>query len=372
MPKRLLLAAALLAVGCSHSPPADPATLTGDPNAFVSTCVERNVCVLYQPRLHVQPRGNVTVIEQSRGIVLIDTGGTPAAADAVIAFVRARTSKPVTDIVITHWHGDHLLGAERLLSVWPQARIIASAPTNTMVTGSAADRFMPGDNAEANARLRSNIEGGVAYLRAEGQNQALSTAEREAFASSADELQRYGDDILTARRVAPSIVFDRAMTLPDARVPIELGVWGRGNTEGDVVAWLPRERIVVAGDLLVAPIPFGFNTYPGDWIEVLERMSALAPAVIVPGHGAPMTDRRYLDTIRSALVDVRQQAASLASDESVTLANVAQRMNFDELERTIAGDDPWLKRWFRNYWAGPIASSALREARGEAIVQGAS
>jgi glyoxylase-like metal-dependent hydrolase (beta-lactamase superfamily II) len=108
---------------------------------------------------HIQPRGNVEVIEQSNGVVLVDSGGSPDGAEQVIAFVRSLTDKPVTAIVITHWHGDHALGISRLLEEWPQARVISTAATRDMLASPDADRFMPGDNAEANAVYFANIEG---------------------------------------------------------------------------------------------------------------------------------------------------------------------------------------------------------------------
>ena len=59
---------------------------------------------------HVQPRGNVEIIEQDRGVVLVDSGGSSAAAEEVIAFVYSIGKKPVIAIVLTHWHGDHVRG----------------------------------------------------------------------------------------------------------------------------------------------------------------------------------------------------------------------------------------------------------------------
>jgi hypothetical protein len=69
------------------------------------------------------------------------------------------------------------------------------------------------------------------------------------------------------------------------------------------------------------------------------------------------------------LADVRTQVAPLASVQGDAAAAAGQ-VNLEEAQNTFAGEDPWLRRWFRNYWKDPIVSSAFREARGEPIVQG--
>ena len=74
--------------------------------------------------------------------------------------------------------------------------------------------------------------------------------------------------------------------------------------------------------------------------------------------------------IFAAIIAARTQAAALAADTTVTQENVAQHVDFTDLRMQFVGDDPWLRRWFNGYWSGPIAWSALREARNIPIAQG--
>ena len=60
---------------------------------------------------------------------------------------------------------------------------------------------------------------------------------------------------------------------------------GRGNTAGDVVAYLPNEEILVAGDLLDHPVPYLGGGYPIEEIGTLEAAARLDTDTIVPGHG---------------------------------------------------------------------------------------
>ena len=97
--------------------------------------VTERVHVMRQPdRIWSAVVGNVTIIEQSDGVVLVDTGGTPGEGERVAAQVKAMTAKPVKAVAITHWHNDHPLGLSAILTHWPQARVIASPGTVTGMT----------------------------------------------------------------------------------------------------------------------------------------------------------------------------------------------------------------------------------------------
>ena len=342
-------------------------------NLYSIVELDPHVHVLTQANVfHLQGRGNVEVIEQSNGIVLVDSGGSPAGADEVIAYIRAHSQKPVTAIVLTHWHGDHTLGVSRLLEQWPHARVISTAQTRDMLANPIADRFMPGDNAEANARYNANNTDAVAFLQHRGEDQSLPAPIREGFAAAATEYTRFAREMTVAHRTVPTETFTDHLDLPDRTTPVEIHHFGRANTEGDAIAWLPRQRIVMTGDIVVAPIPYGFNSYPHDWIDVLARIKALNFVTLVPGHGLPMHDSTYLDTISRMLASVRTQVAPLATDPAVTNDNVGARVDLGQFQTQFAHEDVWLRMWFNNYWKGPIASSALREARGQPIMQGSS
>jgi glyoxylase-like metal-dependent hydrolase (beta-lactamase superfamily II) len=319
--------------------------------------------------LHVQPRGNVGVIEQRSGVVLVDSGGSPAAAEEVISFVRSRTSKPVAWIVLTHWHGDHVLGVSRLLEEWPKARVVSSRPTRDMLADPASDRFMPGADSAANAKFHENVAGGVEFLKRQSEDAKLPEPVRAGYARASRELAQFGREMRAARRVVPEFLAPPISLLPDDDVPVEIRFFGRANTAGDAITWLPRQRVVLTGDVVVKPIPYGFNTYPTEWVAVLKQILALDFTVLAPGHGSAMRDPQYLQQLIHMLSDVRTQTDLLAHTKT-DAAGAAERINQDAARKALIGDDAWLEIWFKNYWHVPIVSSALREARGEEIRQG--
>ena len=367
------LALAACASGVTE-PSQDTVEAAQGDNQFSIVSVGSHVHVFTQGNaFHLQPRGNVEVIEQNDGLVLVDSGGSPAGAEEVIAWIRAHTQKPVTAIVLTHWHGDHTLGLGRLLEQWPRARVISTPQTRDMLASPAANRFMPGDEADANQRYNTNNNGNVEYLQRAGQDQALPAPIRAGFASEAPLFARFAREMRTiSHRAIPTETVTEQLTLADRTTPVEVHYFGRANTEGDAIVWLPRQRVAIVGDILVEPIPYGFNSYPRQWIDVLARVKALNFSTIVPGHGLPLHDSVYLDAVSTMLASVRTQTASIAADTSITNENVGARIDLSQHQAQFAHDDAWLRMWFNNYWHDPIASSALREARGQPIVQGSS
>ena len=156
--------------------------------------------------------------------------------------------------------------------------------------------------------------------------------------------------------------------LPDPRTPLEVRELGRANTDGDAVVWLPRQRILVTGDIVVLPFPFGFGSYPADWLKVLAKVRAYPFRTLVPGHGPPQHDCVYVDRLTAALTDIRAKVAPLAA-EGLALPEVQRRIDVAADAERFATSNPWLKLWLRDYWLNPIIASAYKEARGEPIVQ---
>jgi hypothetical protein len=127
--------------------------------------------------------------------------------------------------------------------------------------------------------------------------------------------------------------------------------------------------VVVTGEVVILPFPYGFESYPSSWIKVLEKLSALKFKILVPGHGLPQRDRRQIQRIKTALQDVRSQVDRLAR-QGLSLEQVQAQVNLGAQQESFVGANPWLGRWFKEFWQTPIVVSAYKEANGKPIVQG--
>ena len=111
-----------------------------------------------------------------------------------------------------------------------------------------------------------------------------------------------------------------------------------------------------------------FGSYPADWLRTIDKLRAYDFQVLVPGHGAPQRDRAYLDRLAAAIAEVRAKVEPLAK-QGMSLEEVRKQLAFSEQARGFVGDDPWLRRWFGEYWITPFLASAYKEANGQPIVQ---
>ncbi|MFN3521209.1 MAG: MBL fold metallo-hydrolase [Phenylobacterium sp.] len=304
--------------------------------------------------------GNVTVIEQTAGLVVVDAGGSPASGRSIVRRIREVSDKPVRYLIYTHYHGDHNLGAGVLKEAWPGLTVISTARTRENMTGPAMDYVKT---------YAASYADMAAHAARQAQDASLPRALREGWARTAAAgpgmVAGYTDLV-----VQPAdVVFADRLSIPDALAPVEVAFLGRGNTDGDAVVWAPRQRVLAAGDLVVAPVPYAAHTYPGEWIASLEKVKAYDFAVLVPGHGAPQTDRAYLDRLIAALAEVRARVGPLARS-GASLEEVRRQADLSGVRRAFAGDDAWIRFLMDAVCLNDLVANAYKEARGETVVQG--
>ena len=329
--------------------------------------VAPGVWALTQPRFQVQPVGNVTVIEQSDGLVLVDAGGSPGSARRIVQLVRGLSRKPVKAVIVTHWHGDHPQGLSEILKAWPDARTIATRATQAHLRAPETMNTPAAFDPASNAAFQTRTQGFVDYARRMA-DAATLPQERAGWEASARLFRQYGADMDGAVTLTTGEAFDERLSIPDRTAPVEARFLGRANTDGDAVVWLPRQKVLITGDIVVSPFPFGYGSYPAEWIAVLDRLRAYDFRVLVPGHGPPQRDGAYLERLSAAIAEIRAQVGPLAA-QGLTLEAVRARIDTRGQMARFVGADPWMQRWFREYWVSPIVASAHKEAKGEPIVQ---
>lgn len=313
--------------------------------------------------------GNITIIEQSRGVVVIDSGLTRADGRRAVDYIRSVTRLPVRALVYTHWHNDHPQGGSEIRAAWPGVRIISTAATARTLRGERMRRYV---NLRPDERIETvalnQAAGVLAMARAQQRNLQLDEATRGRWARVERDTRQRMTDIRGTYLVLPTETFTSELLLADPVRPVRIIHPGRANTDGDAIAWLPNERIVVTGDVVVSPIPFGFYSFPGDWLQALDRIRALNFQTLIPGHGEPQTDSAYLDRLTATLTDLRTQIGPLAR-QGLSLEEVRQRVNWDA-QRAIFGDTPRNRLLFDAYWLTPMTINTYREAIGRPFEQG--
>ena len=216
---------------------------------------------------------NSGLVARGGGLIVDTFWDLPHTREMIAEYARVR-AEPVRQVVNTHHNGDHCWGNQ----LFPEAEIIGHR-----------------DCAAAFGRERPEMM------------QALRLA-----AASADEtLAAFGRrlgawDFTGIELRPPTRLIDDRLTLDVGGLEVRLIHVGPAHTSGDVIAHLPAERIVFAGDVLFRLCtPIGWDGTYERWIAALDTIAALEPEVIVPGHGplcgveGPREMQAYLRYVRA-------------------------------------------------------------------------
>ena len=221
---------------------------------------------------------NITLVGGERGLLVVDTHGSAAAAREVLDDVRRLGAGEVTGIVNTHWHFDHSFGNDTFRSAYGRVPI----------------------HAHENARDELEKWGAELKQRVE----------------EAPEGSPHREDVLATEIVLPDDLFSSSRVIDLGDRAVELVHPGRGHTAGDLVVRVGDADVVLAGDLVEESAPpwLGRDCWPMEWPLTLDLvLSLLTPAtVVVPGHGTPV-DRGFVERQRDVLGVVAETIRDLAS-----------------------------------------------------------
>ena len=307
------------------------------------------------------PSGNVVAVIGDEAVLVVDSGRFPTLARRMVGEIKKRTDKPVRYLVHTHWHLDHIAADAVFRDAWPGITFVSTEFTRRKIADKqvAYVKDIAKIDREYAAGLRQYVDGGKrrdgtpipanvsAYLRQQIADIELETAE-----------------VAGVTLVVPSLTFERELTVHLGKRSARIAFLGNGNTAGDAVVIVPDARVVVTGDLLVAPTPYGYGSHPAAWIETLKALSAIDAAAIVPGHGPVMHDWSYAAKVSALLTELRAQVAE-AVRAGATLEQTQQRVNLDALRAGFAGDDFGRQAAFDDFFVRAAVDRAYQEAKGE-------
>jgi glyoxylase-like metal-dependent hydrolase (beta-lactamase superfamily II) len=187
---------------------------------------------------------NVGCVIGTNAILAIEARATPLMAQRWIDVVRTLSDLPFGDLVLTHYHAVRVLGA----SAFNAQRIVTTRLTEALIEERGVQ-----DWASEQARMPRLFEG----------------------AETIPGLTH------------PTDTFEEEISLDLGNRVVELRYLGRGHTTGDLVVWLPEERICFAGDLVEArAAPYMGDAHIGDWrSSTLDRVAALDAQQMVGGRG---------------------------------------------------------------------------------------
>jgi len=245
---------------------------------------------------------NAGFVVTPKGVVVIDALGSPVLAQKLIQEIQKITKQKIVAVVLTHYHADHVYGLQEF------------------------------------KRLGATI-----YAQKDGLNYLASeTAKQRLIASRID----FAPWINQNTHLVPADVWiDQSKTITVGGVEFILNRVGPAHAHEDLIVYVPSEKVLFAGDLVFrGRIPFVGNADSRGWVNALNEIQKLNPAIVVPGHGPYSTNavedvvftRNYLAYLREVMgpaardLDPFEEAyakADWSEYDGMPLFRAANRMN---------------------------------------------
>jgi len=246
---------------------------------------------------------NGAFIVNQDDVVVVDTHYRPSWARDLIAEIRKLTNKPVRYVVNTHWHNDHTQGNQAYINVFgPSVEYLAQHLTREDMAGKA----IPSVQDELIKGVPANISR-LEKILADGkdpQGNPLTDEARQRAERQLASQKSYLEELKTLQITLPTITFERSLLLHKPDRDIHIYYFGKGHTRGDVVVYLPREKVVVTGDLLTNGIPFMRDAYPSQWIGTLEAIQKLDWTQASTGHGGVQQGKEQIGKLVAYMKDM--------------------------------------------------------------------
>jgi glyoxylase-like metal-dependent hydrolase (beta-lactamase superfamily II) len=208
---------------------------------------------------------NTGIVVGDDGVLIVDAQATPAMAQAVIERVRSVTDKPITHVLLSHYHAVRVLGA----SAYKDAKmIIASKGTRDLIVERGAQ-----DMASEIGRFPRLFRG------------------KETIPG------------LTW----PTLTFDGEISIWLGKREVRISHPGRGHTAGDTIAWVPDADVMFSGDLVeYRSACYCGDAHLADWPKTIKRLAAYNPKALVPGRGDALVGRKKVAVAMEGTTDFLQ------------------------------------------------------------------
>jgi len=243
---------------------------------------------------------NVGIVDLGEEVLVVDSFMLPQAARELLFAVDQVVAKPVRYLVNTHAHDDHFIGNY----LFPAETSILSTPvTREWIVEYAED--LPEAIAETAAYM-ADLEQQIQV--------AESTTDRQRLERSLTRFRRYLEASGDMEIRPPNLIFDARLVIHGSQRRVELLSYGVGHTASDAIVFLPDDRIVFPGDLvLVNTQPFLLYGDLESWRAALGQIERLDFDRLVPGHG-PVGVKSGVALIRTYLEKIETLVQQVVDD----------------------------------------------------------
>ena len=256
--------------------------------------VSDHVYAIPDGRVNLVP--NIGIIVGSRATLIVDAGMGPKNGETVLRELAKINKNTALYFTTTHFHPEHMTGGQAF-------------PANTIV------------------------------IRPEMQQEEVDRKQPEFIRNFSRRTPEMKALLADVKPRSPDIVFDREAKLDLGGVTVRLLWLGPAHTRGDEFVFVEEDGVLFTGDAVINrffPIFPDADASGKNWLSILDKLDALHPRTIVPGHGEVgeasliATERDYLKAVQQRVADLKGQGKS--ADETAKLLTVEFRSKYPDWE----------------------------------------
>jgi cyclase len=300
---------------------------------------------------------NSVVIVNENDVLVFDTNTRPSSARLILMEIRKITDKPVRYLANSHWHPDHWSGNEVYAQAFPGLEIIATEQTRQFMQNVA--NAWPG---KFNAELKK-VQSALEKENSTGKQvdgTVLTPEQRRQAEEDAQNYKTFVDEAVGLRRTYPTLTYVDKLTLYHGGREFRF-MSMTGDADGTTVLYLPKEKVLITGDVISYPIPY-ITPPPSRHATALRALAQLDSDVIIPGHGPAFRDKGFLNLEADLLDSVTKGVHEALQKGMLTLDEVQRAVTAEELREKFTHNDKDLDLRYRDR-VKTLVKLAIREAR---------
>lgn len=253
---------------------------------------------------------NAGFVITDEGVVVFDALGTPGLGAAMIDKIRELTELPITHVVVSHYHADHVYGLQAFREL-TEAKVIAQEASHVYINSPDAD---------------------------------------ERLAQRKQALSPWVDD--DTRLVAPDVTFEEGMTLESGDYRFNIVHAGPAHAPDDSLMMVEPAGVLFSGDIIQndrVPYLASSEVDTGNWMRAIERVRDLNPKILIPGHGkASENAMEALNFTYDYLAYVRDRMGA-AVEEWIQFEDAYAQTDWSRYEKLPAFDASNKANAYRTY-----------------------
>ena len=279
---------------------------------------------------------NVVFFVTDDGVLVVDSGASPHQGKQITTEIRKLADKPIEYLVYTHWHPDHISGAQNIVDT---GAIIAHMNTRRNLKSMDID--------DLKRRVSGSYSTKITTLEKRLKEVTVEKRDEKQIKEELKKIQKQmEEDCTNFQLMLPDLVFQEECTIYLGGREVRLLYLGPGHSNGDILVYFPEEKAVHIGDIVFmkprAPVLDEYGSAE-NILRILQYLLELDVDVIIPGHGE-ITDktgyRKYMEIasiyFRDLLTEIEplvQAGASL--DEVKQRVKMEKHLNLPSAESSL-------------------------------------